>query len=303
MLYMTFASLFIAQAYGVPLTLGQELSMLLVLMLTSKGIAGVPRAALVVIAGTLSLYNIPQQGLLLLLGIDQILDMARSATNVLGNRHCRRSSEQMGRRTGRNRCQYKMNLFYAPTLNDHFQRPSNPNPEFYINNGGLWVLLFIVFAETGLMFGFFLPGDSLLFVAGIYNQSLIKRHWLSQGCHDKRFSHPDHPLGAPSSVCGIFGNAVGYWFGNKSGPFLFHRKDNWLFKQKHLYQAKEFYDKPGGEAIIFARFLPHHQDLRTHHRGHRRNGQKEVLAVQHHRLRRLGLRHAVRRPLSPEIPS
>jgi Na+/H+-dicarboxylate symporter len=59
--------------------------MLLVLMLTSKGVAGVPRAALVVIAGTLTLYNIPQQGLLLLLGIDQILDMARSATNVLGN--------------------------------------------------------------------------------------------------------------------------------------------------------------------------------------------------------------------------
>ena len=85
MLYMTFASLFIAQAYNVQLTLGQEISMLLVLMLTSKGIAGVPRAALVVIAGTLSLYNIPQQGLLLLLGIDQILDMARSATNVLGN--------------------------------------------------------------------------------------------------------------------------------------------------------------------------------------------------------------------------
>src|SRR5260221_3944076 len=85
MLYMTFASLFIAQAYNVQLTLGQEISMLLVLMLTSKGIAVVPLAALVVIAGTLSLYNIPQQGLLLLLGIDQILDMARSATNVLGN--------------------------------------------------------------------------------------------------------------------------------------------------------------------------------------------------------------------------
>lgn len=85
MLYMTFASLFIAQAYGVPLTLGQEISLLLTLMLTSKGVAGVPRAALVVIAGTLSMYNIPQQGLLLLLGIDQVLDMARSATNVLGN--------------------------------------------------------------------------------------------------------------------------------------------------------------------------------------------------------------------------
>jgi Na+/H+-dicarboxylate symporter len=85
MLYMTFASLFIAQAYGVSLSLGQEISLLLTLMLTSKGVAGVPRAALVVIAGTLSMYNIPQQGLLLLLGIDQILDMARSATNVLGN--------------------------------------------------------------------------------------------------------------------------------------------------------------------------------------------------------------------------
>jgi Na+/H+-dicarboxylate symporter len=85
MLYMTFASLFIAQAYGIPLGFEQQISMLLVLMLSSKGIAGVPRAALVVIAGTLSLFNIPQQGLLLLLGIDQILDMARSATNVVGN--------------------------------------------------------------------------------------------------------------------------------------------------------------------------------------------------------------------------
>jgi Na+/H+-dicarboxylate symporter len=85
MLYMTFASLFIAQAYGVQMPLGTQISMLLVLMLTSKGIAGVPRAALVVIAGTLSMFHIPQQGLLLLLGIDQILDMARSATNVVGN--------------------------------------------------------------------------------------------------------------------------------------------------------------------------------------------------------------------------
>ena len=85
MLYMTFASLFIAQAYNIHLSLGQEVSMLLVLMLTSKGVAGVPRAVLAVLTGTLLLYNIPQQGLLLLLGIDQILDMARAATNVLGN--------------------------------------------------------------------------------------------------------------------------------------------------------------------------------------------------------------------------
>jgi len=85
MLYMTFSSLFIAQAYGMHMPLATQITMLLVLMLTSKGIAGVPRASLVVIAGTLSMFHIPQQGLLLLLGIDQILDMARSATNVVGN--------------------------------------------------------------------------------------------------------------------------------------------------------------------------------------------------------------------------
>jgi len=126
-------------------------------------------------------------------------------------------------------------------------------PEFYINNGGLWVLLFIVFAETGLMFGFFLPGDSLLFVAGIYNQSLVAslfKHSTGSDFLDLVV------LWGLISICGILGNALGYWFGNKSGPFLFHRKDNWLFKKRHLYQAKEFYDKHGGEAIIFARFLP-----------------------------------------------
>jgi Na+/H+-dicarboxylate symporter len=85
MLYMSFASLFIAQAYGMHLSFGTQITMLLVLMLTSKGVAGVPRAAIVVIAGTLSMFHIPQQGLLLLLGIDQFLDMARSATNVVGN--------------------------------------------------------------------------------------------------------------------------------------------------------------------------------------------------------------------------
>ena len=85
MMYMTFASLFIAQSYGIHLPLGTQISMLLVLMLTSKGIAGVPRASLVVIAGTLSTFNIPEAGLALLLGIDPLLDMGRSATNVVGN--------------------------------------------------------------------------------------------------------------------------------------------------------------------------------------------------------------------------
>lgn len=85
MMYMTFASLFIAQSYGIHLPFATQVSMLLVLMLTSKGIAGVPRASLVVIAGTLSTFNIPEAGLALLLGIDPLLDMGRSATNVIGN--------------------------------------------------------------------------------------------------------------------------------------------------------------------------------------------------------------------------
>ncbi|BAK76370.1 sodium:dicarboxylate symporter [Pseudogulbenkiania sp. NH8B] len=85
MMYCTFATIFIAQAYGIHLTLAQEITMMLILMVTSKGMAGVPRASLVVIAATLSQFNIPEAGLLLLLGIDHFLDMGRSATNVIGN--------------------------------------------------------------------------------------------------------------------------------------------------------------------------------------------------------------------------
>jgi Na+/H+-dicarboxylate symporter len=85
MMYMTFATIFIAQAYGIDLSLGQEITMLLVLMLTSKGMAGVPRASLVVIAATMSMFRIPEAGLLLILAVDHFLDMGRSATNVVGN--------------------------------------------------------------------------------------------------------------------------------------------------------------------------------------------------------------------------
>jgi Na+/H+-dicarboxylate symporter len=85
MMYCTFATLFIAQAYKVPLDLGQQITMLLILMVTSKGMAGVPRASLVIIAATLATFGIPEAGLLLIMGIDQFLDMGRSATNVVGN--------------------------------------------------------------------------------------------------------------------------------------------------------------------------------------------------------------------------
>jgi Na+/H+-dicarboxylate symporter len=85
MMYCTFAVLFIAQAYGIDLSMGTQITMLLLLMLTSKGMAGVPRASLVVIAATLTQFNIPEAGLLLLMGVDQFLDMGRSATNAVGN--------------------------------------------------------------------------------------------------------------------------------------------------------------------------------------------------------------------------
>ena len=85
MMYCTFATLFIAQAYSIHLTLGTQITMMLILMMTSKGMAGVPRASLVVIAATLNQFNIPEAGLLLILGVDTFLDMGRSATNAVGN--------------------------------------------------------------------------------------------------------------------------------------------------------------------------------------------------------------------------
>ncbi|MBU3714711.1 MAG: DedA family protein [Ferruginibacter sp.] len=126
-------------------------------------------------------------------------------------------------------------------------------PQWYIDNGGLWFILLVVFAETGLFAGFFLPGDSLLFVTGIYSNELVKAG-LDFDTGNSFFNLLILIL--LISVSGILGNYLGYWFGRKSGPFIFKRKDSFFFKKKYLYQAKEFYDKHGGGAIIFARFLP-----------------------------------------------
>ena len=114
--------------------------------------------------------------------------------------------------------------------------------------GGLYLVAFIIFAETGLFVGFFLPGDSLLFVTGLMIAN-------SQSPTDSDPVNLVYWI-VLIIICGIIGNAVGYWFGKKSGPLLFHKKDTILFKQKHLHQAKEFYDKKGGMAIVLARFLP-----------------------------------------------
>lgn len=126
-------------------------------------------------------------------------------------------------------------------------------PQWYIDNGGLWFIVFAVFAETGLFAGFFLPGDSLLFVTGIFSDSLVKAG-LGLDFHSSFVNLLI--LGIVISLGGILGNYVGYWFGRKSGPFLFERKDTFLFKKKYLLQAKEFYEKHGGGAIVMARFLP-----------------------------------------------
>lgn len=113
---------------------------------------------------------------------------------------------------------------------------------------GLYLVMFIIFAETGLFVGFFLPGDSLLFVSGMIISGLHSPfevailnlvYWIIL-----------------ISIAGILGNIVGYWFGNKSGHILMKRKDSLLFKKKHLMQAHDFYEKKGGIAILLARFLP-----------------------------------------------
>ena len=109
---------------------------------------------------------------------------------------------------------------------------------------GLLFVICIIFAETGLFVGFFLPGDSLLFVTGLL--------FAKDSLHLIGF----FPMIVLLSIAGILGNMVGYWFGKKSGPLLFSKKDTFFFKKKHLLAAKEFYDERGPGTIFLARFLP-----------------------------------------------
>ena len=124
-------------------------------------------------------------------------------------------------------------------------------PQFYIEHGGLWLIMFVVFAETGLFAGFFLPGDSLLFVAGIYSTNLANEV-LSTGNEYIDLL----VILVLIAAAGIVGNATGYWFGRKVGPAMYGWKENVLFKRTYLEQAHEFYEKHGGGAIIVARFIP-----------------------------------------------
>ncbi len=120
------------------------------------------------------------------------------------------------------------------------------DPKWIISHGGFYLLILIIFAETGLFVGFFLPGDSLLFIAGFYGKDIVA----------SLHGTPLFFVMAMVALVGVLGNYVGYWFGRKSGPLLFSRRDTFFFKKKHLHQAREFFEKYGGGAIFLARFLP-----------------------------------------------
>jgi membrane-associated protein len=117
------------------------------------------------------------------------------------------------------------------------------NPAELLREGGFYVLLFVIFAETGLFFGFFLPGDYLLFLSGMFvatNRLDVSIILLVLGL-----------IGAA-----VLGNFVGYWFGKKTGPMLYQRKDTFFFKQRYLKAAEAYYQKQGAFALIMGRFIP-----------------------------------------------
>ncbi len=119
------------------------------------------------------------------------------------------------------------------------------NPESIIHYGGLALLLFVVFAETGLLIGFFLPGDSLIFISGMICVSRPDMLGVGLGT-----------LILALATSAIIGNIAGYWFGYKVGPPLFSRKDSLIFKKKYLFITQKFYDKNGGKTLVIGRFLP-----------------------------------------------
>ncbi len=119
------------------------------------------------------------------------------------------------------------------------------DPQSIIQYGGLWLLLFVVFAETGLLVGFFLPGDSLIFISGLLcatKPQLLNTDFI--------------PLILLLMSAAILGNIFGYWFGKKVGEKLYTREDSFLFRKQHLITTKAFYEKHGAIALILGRFLP-----------------------------------------------
>jgi len=125
-----------------------------------------------------------------------------------------------------------------------------------IEYGGLYLLLLVVFAETGLFIGFFFPGDSLLFAAGIYMSDLARELFNIPQTEPLNFGFQHISIILMVIVASVLGNIVGYWFGRKTGPLLYERRETWIFKRKHLVRATEFYDQYGKGTIFLAKFLP-----------------------------------------------
>lgn len=117
------------------------------------------------------------------------------------------------------------------------------DPERLLREGGFYVLLFVVFAETGLFFGFFLPGDYLLFLAGMFVAT-------------DKLDTSIYVLMLGLILAAILGNFVGFWFGRSTGPVLYQRKDSFFFKKQYLAAAEEYYNKQGAFALIMGRFIP-----------------------------------------------
>lgn len=117
------------------------------------------------------------------------------------------------------------------------------DPEKLLKEGGFYVVVFVIFAETGLFFGFFLPGDYLLFLAGMF---------VATGRLDVNI----YVLIVGLFVAAVAGNFTGYWFGRKTGPMLYNRKDSFFFKKRYLLAAEKYYRKQGAFALIMGRFVP-----------------------------------------------
>jgi membrane-associated protein len=117
------------------------------------------------------------------------------------------------------------------------------DPEKLLKEGGFYVVMFVIFAETGLFFGFFLPGDYLLFLAGMFVATV-------------KLDVNLYVLIAGLIIAAVSGNFTGYWFGRKTGPVLYHRKDSFFFKKRYLKAAEDYYNKQGAFALIMGRFVP-----------------------------------------------
>jgi len=117
------------------------------------------------------------------------------------------------------------------------------DPEKLLKEGGFYVVVFVIFAETGLFFGFFLPGDYLLFLAGMF---------VATGKLDVSI----YTLVISLLIAAVAGNFTGYWFGRKTGPMLYNRKESFFFKKRYLMAAEKYYHEQGAFALIMGRFVP-----------------------------------------------